>query len=92
MANKDKVRRMLQLHAGGMSRTSIAKTKGFGEHGVADALDAAEETDIAYQDVANMSDEAVCGCRPTSATATSPTTRCRTGSASTRSSPRPGSC
>ena len=59
MANKIKAKRILQLHAGGMSRTSIAKIKGFSEHGVADTLDAAGEMGIAYQDVADMSDEAV---------------------------------
>ena len=48
MANKIKAKRILQLHAGGMSRTSIAKIKGFSEHGVADTLDAADEMGIAY--------------------------------------------
>lgn len=42
-----------------MSRTSIAKIKGFSEHGVADALDAADEMGVTYQDVADLDDEAV---------------------------------
>ena len=47
MASKIKAKRILQLHAGGMSRTSIAKIKGFGEHGVSDTLKSAEERGIA---------------------------------------------
>lgn len=59
MANKIKAKRILQLHAGGMSRTSIAKMRGFSEHGVADTLDAADEMGIGYPDVADLSDEAI---------------------------------
>lgn len=59
MANKIKAKRILQLHAGGMSRISIAKMRGFSEHGVADTLDAADEMGIGYPDVSDLSDEAV---------------------------------
>lgn len=59
MASKIKAKRILQLHAGGMSRTSIAKIKGFGEHGVSDTLKSAEERGIAYEDVADLSEDAV---------------------------------
>ena len=54
MACKIKAKRILQLSAGGLSRRSIAKMKGFSEHGVIDTLDAAAERNVTYEDVASL--------------------------------------
>ena len=59
MACKIKAKRILQLSAGGLSRRSIAKMKGFSEHGVIDTLDAAAEKNVTYEDVASLSDDEV---------------------------------
>ena len=59
MACKIKAKRILQLSAGGLSRRSIAKMKGFSEHGVIDTLDAAAERNVTYEDVASLSDDDV---------------------------------
>lgn len=59
MASKIKAKRILQLSAGGLARRSIAKMKGFSEHGVMDTLNAAAERGVSYEDVAGLSDEEV---------------------------------
>lgn len=59
MAGKIKAKRILQLHAGGLSRRAIAKMKGFGEHGVKEALDAAGELGITYDDAAELGEDEV---------------------------------
>jgi hypothetical protein len=59
MANKIKVRLILELHAGGMSNDMIAKTRHMSRTSISTVLRIAREKNITYESVQSMDDSAL---------------------------------
>ena len=59
MANKIKVRLILELHAGGMSNDMIASTRHMSRTSVSKVLRIAREKNIPYESIKDMDDDAL---------------------------------
>ena len=57
MANKINVRLILDLYAGGMSQTQIAKTRHISKNSVSSVIRIATEKNILYEDVKDLNDD-----------------------------------
>lgn len=59
MANKMRAKLVLELRQAGMSRRSIAKTRNMSMHTVMSVFDAADELDIGWEDVRDLTNDEV---------------------------------
>ena len=57
VANKINVRLILDLYAGGMSQTQIAKTRHISKNSVSSVIRIATEKNILYEDVKDLNDD-----------------------------------
>ena len=57
IANKINVRLILDLYAGGMSQTQIAKTRHISKNSVSSVIRIATEKNILYEDVKDLNDD-----------------------------------
>ena len=59
MANKIKVKLILELRAAHMSRNAIAKTRNISKNSVSDVIHLADKMDITFEDIKEMNSEDV---------------------------------